>query len=63
MWGETLECEQDVWDVFHAYVSGSCNKTGQKVTKVGFLHTTVIYCEFYKTIDDYITEVFIHCSL
>ncbi|XP_066942782.1 methylenetetrahydrofolate reductase (NADPH) [Macrobrachium rosenbergii] len=34
MWGETLESERDVWDVFHAYVSGSCNKTGKKVTKI-----------------------------
>lgn len=34
MWGETLDSEQDVWDVFHAYISGTCNKTGQKVTKV-----------------------------
>ncbi|KAK8723977.1 hypothetical protein OTU49_011381 [Cherax quadricarinatus] len=34
MWGESLECEQDVWDVFHAYVTGTANKTGKKVTKV-----------------------------
>ncbi|XP_042229331.1 methylenetetrahydrofolate reductase-like [Homarus americanus] len=34
MWGESLESEQDVWDVFHAYLTGSFNKTGQKVTKV-----------------------------
>lgn len=35
MWGERLESEQDVWDVFHAYLTGSCNpKTGKKVTKV-----------------------------
>ncbi|XP_071552419.1 methylenetetrahydrofolate reductase (NADPH) [Panulirus ornatus] len=34
MWGEILECEQDVWEVFSAYVSGSCNKAGHKVTKV-----------------------------
>ncbi|XP_045601696.1 methylenetetrahydrofolate reductase (NADPH) [Procambarus clarkii] len=34
MWGESLETEQDVWDVFHAYLTGSCNKTGRKITKV-----------------------------
>lgn len=35
MWGQSLEGEQDVWDVFHAYLTGSCNpKTGKKVTKV-----------------------------
>lgn len=35
MWGESLEGEQDVWDVFHAYLTGTCNpKTGKKVTKV-----------------------------
>lgn len=35
MWGESLEDEQDVWNVFHAYLTGSCNpKTGKKVTKV-----------------------------
>lgn len=34
MWGETLESEQDVWDVFHAYLTGALNKAGRKVTKV-----------------------------
>ncbi|KAK7085065.1 hypothetical protein SK128_003544 [Halocaridina rubra] len=34
MWGETLESEQDVWDVFHAYLTNTKNKAGQKVTKV-----------------------------
>ncbi|XP_037772828.1 methylenetetrahydrofolate reductase-like [Penaeus monodon] len=34
VWGETLESEQDVWDVFHAYLTGGLNKAGQKVTKV-----------------------------
>ncbi|KAK4299390.1 hypothetical protein Pmani_028322, partial [Petrolisthes manimaculis] len=34
MWGESLDSEQDVWDVFHAYLTGTCNKAGNKVTKV-----------------------------
>ena len=31
MWGESLESEQDVWNVFEAYLSGEPNKAGVKV--------------------------------
>ena len=31
MWGEEITCEQDVWDVFHNYISGQPNKNGVKV--------------------------------
>lgn len=33
MWGEELETEQDVWDVFTNYVTGENNKNGIKVEK------------------------------
>ncbi len=32
MWGEELTCEQDVWDVFFHYITGSENKKGVKVS-------------------------------
>ena len=31
MWGESIECEQDVWDVFTAYLTGEPNRNGVKV--------------------------------
>ena len=34
MWGETLDCEQDVWDVFERYLTGELNDSKKKVTKV-----------------------------
>ncbi|XP_076030198.1 methylenetetrahydrofolate reductase (NADPH) [Oratosquilla oratoria] len=34
MWGETLEEEEDVWQVFYNYISGETNKHGKKVTKI-----------------------------
>ena len=31
MWGETIESEEDVWDVFTRYLTGEPNKSGVKV--------------------------------
>jgi len=31
MWGETIESEEDVWDVFTRYLTGEPNKNGVKV--------------------------------
>ncbi len=31
MWGETIDCEEDVWDVFTRYLTGEPNKNGVKV--------------------------------
>ena len=36
MWGSSLTCEEDVWDVFTRYVSGEPDKDGVKVTKTIF---------------------------
>jgi methylenetetrahydrofolate reductase (NADPH) len=36
MWGEELCSEQDVWDVFHCYLSGQPNKSGCKITKIAW---------------------------
>lgn len=36
MWGEELCSEQDVWDVFHCYLSGQLNKSGCKITKIAW---------------------------
>ena len=36
MWGEELTSEQDVWDVFHCYLSGKANKAGHKITKIAW---------------------------
>ncbi|KZS15104.1 Methylenetetrahydrofolate reductase [Daphnia magna] len=36
MWGEELCSEQDVWDVFHCYLSGQPNKCGVKITKIAW---------------------------
>ena len=33
MWGEELECEQDVWDVFGNYIGQKLNKAGVKVER------------------------------
>lgn len=46
MWGETLECEQDVWDVFHAYLTGGLNKGGKKVTKVSDMVFLSVFLAF-----------------
>lgn len=51
MWGETLESEQDVWDVFHAYLTGGLNKAGQKVTKVSNI---IIFLCFFFIFDIYL---------
>lgn len=32
MWGYELKCEQDVWDVFHKYLTGEPNSSGIKVS-------------------------------
>ena len=32
MWGKQLNCEEDVWDVFHCYVSRKPNKLNKKVS-------------------------------
>ena len=32
MWGKELTCEQDVFDVFHCYLTGKPNKDGVKVS-------------------------------
>lgn len=37
MWGESIECEQDVWDVFTRYLTGEPNKNGVQVIIVKFL--------------------------
>lgn len=34
MWGQELQSEQDVWDVFHCYLSGTPNKEGVQITKI-----------------------------
>ena len=34
MWGEEVSSEEDVWDIFHCYLSGHLNKYGHKVTKI-----------------------------
>lgn len=34
MWGEKLDCEQDVWNVFCRYLSGEPNECGVKVTRI-----------------------------
>ncbi|CAG2168945.1 unnamed protein product [Oppiella nova] len=34
MWGQELTGEQDVWDVFHCYVSGLKNKNDKKVSVI-----------------------------
>jgi len=34
MWGEELRCEQDVWDTFYQYLSGTDNSCGIPVTKL-----------------------------
>ncbi|CAG7828543.1 unnamed protein product [Allacma fusca] len=34
MWGFYLESEQDVWDVFYAYITGRENRNGVKVTRI-----------------------------
>lgn len=36
MWGEELTCEQDVWDVFHCYISGEPNKSGIRVSRIAW---------------------------
>lgn len=36
MWGENLESEQDVWDVFARYLTGAEDANGKKVTKTIF---------------------------
>ena len=36
MWGNQLTSEQDVWDVFHCYLSGQPNKGGHKITKIAW---------------------------
>lgn len=36
MWGNELNCEQDVWNIFHCYLSGQPNKDGVKVTKIAW---------------------------
>merc|ERR1719244_1168994 len=33
MWGEELECEQDVWDVFESYIGAKPNKKGVMVKR------------------------------
>lgn len=35
MWGEELECEQQVWHIFHCYISGRTNNSGVKVNLLG----------------------------
>jgi methylenetetrahydrofolate reductase (NADPH) len=34
MWGDTIESEQDVWDVFTCYLTGELNKKGVKVREI-----------------------------
>jgi len=36
MWGETLESEQDVWDVFDSYIAKTPNKNGINVTRTAW---------------------------
>jgi len=36
MWGETLESEQDVWDVFDCYIAKKPNKAGVMVTRTAW---------------------------
>lgn len=36
MWGETLETEQDVWDVFDCYIAKKPNKSGVMVTRTAW---------------------------
>lgn len=33
-WGESLQSERDVWDVFYSYISGQLNKKGLKVCSI-----------------------------
>ncbi|CAH1773146.1 unnamed protein product [Owenia fusiformis] len=34
MWGQELQTEQDVWDIFHKYITGEDNAQGTKVTSL-----------------------------
>jgi hypothetical protein len=38
MWGESIECEQDVWDVFTSYLTGEPNRNGVKVLELESRH-------------------------
>lgn len=34
MWGEEITCDQDVWNIFHLYLTGELNNDGVKVGQV-----------------------------
>lgn len=49
MWGEELLCEEDVWDVFHRFITGEPNSNGVVVSK--FIICTLVLSIYRCTCD------------
>jgi hypothetical protein len=55
MWGETIESEKDVWNVFTCYLTGEPNKKGVKVSRILLLNN---YKKTFENLEDYLYGFF-----